>query len=329
MGFSESPFGHDRSPIGLDRFVVEHPEFDCVDRDGEPYRMLSYAYPEVQQHAIDMLMQTVEYGADGVTLILHRGVMTLFEEPVIKLFQERFPGVDPLTLPLNDERLKSVHCEIMTGLLRRLRQTLDAFSAAHNRERIAINAITHYSLDDNRRYGIDLKCWSEEKLIDSFVVSNMAVWEDEEAILADDGSGLVDMEKYRYAKYRATYGPIQREFGNCLDRKVAHAAEHLELQNRYGVKAFFEMPWECTENTVDFRNYALALRKCGVTNFSLWDCFHTRLMRRSEWDIASKLGHIDELEQILPDNEDGYSTIVRVTSYNGISIASYHPSWRG
>ncbi|MBO7741250.1 MAG: hypothetical protein J6S21_01730 [Victivallales bacterium] len=326
MALSRGAFHFDRKGISMDRFAFEHPEYCCIDRDGEPYQILSYAYPEVQDYSINALVQTLEYGADGLTLILHRGVMTLFEEPVIQLFKSRYPGVDPVTLPMNDERLKLVHCEIMTGFIRRLRKACDDFSAANNRGRIAINAIADYGLDDNRRYGIDLKVWSEEKLIDSFVVSNMAIWEDEEAIL--DENGLVDMDKYRRAKYLDNFGPIQREFGNCLERKLAHVEEHLELERKYGVTAFFEMPWECTETPVDFRNYAVELRRKGVTNLSLWDCFHTRNMRRSEWQIAAKLGHIDDIEA-LPEDEDAYSTVVRMTSFNGVSIASYHPNWRG
>ena len=81
------------------------------------------------------------------------------------------------------------------------------------------------------------------------------------------------------------------------------------------------------DSFVDWQ-YALRLYEAGAERISLWDCFHTRVMNRAEWNCVSRLGHREELQQ-MPHDREGYGTTCRILSLNGVSIAAYHPGWRG
>lgn len=322
------PVNLDYSPINHIKFVKDHPEFFCVDRDGEIHQTLSYAFPEVQDYTIGQFLDVVKYGFDGVTLFFHRGVMMLFEEPVIRRFQELYPGLDPRRLPISDPRLVKVHCELMGNFVRRLRQALDKFSADNNCGRKAINAVVGFNRDEDKYYGVDIEAWAEEGLIDSFIPSNMRVWEDDEQYRDAANHDLVDLEKYKEVKYNAPACHVKRAFGDDLAMMLENLPKHLDITRRTGVQCYIEVPWECTRPTEFLHDYACKLYAAGAEHISLWDCFHPRVLNRDEWSLVSKFGHKDELPK-MSNNRHDYGTYYRVLSFNGISIAAYHPGWRG
>ena len=325
---SKCPVPYDYTTISHVAFVDEHPEYYCVDRDGEPFAMLSYAFPEVQDYIVSECLKVLPWGFDGLTLFFHRGVMTAFEQPVLDRFAERFPGVDARLLPLDDSRLVQVHCEVLTGFIRKLRAALDDFSRRHRGgRRLGLAIIGGYSLEDNRRYGVDVEGWAGEGLIDECVAGNMSVFEDVGAYM-DPATGLVDLRRYREVKYHSVVPPIRRFYGDDLERMIAALPAWKEVARRTGLVVFHEIPWECTREPEEFRDYALHLYEAGAERLSLWDAFHTRVMNRAEWNVVSRFGHRDELAG-MPADRDGYGTTVRLLSINGLSIAAYHPGWRG
>ena len=103
---------------------------------------------------------------------------------------------------------------------------------------------------------------------------------------------------------------------------------YLELQKHTKLAVYFEVPWECTRAPESFPEYARRLYEAGAGNLSLWDAFHTRVMNRAEWNAVSRLGHKDVLQD-MPSDRDGYGGTCRMLSINGISLATYHPAWRG
>jgi hypothetical protein len=289
---------------------------------------MSYAYEEVQEYTVSELVKILDYGFDGVTIFTHRGVMTLFEEPVIDEFKRRYPGTDPRELPLNDPRLVEIHSFFMTQFIRRLRRALDRYSAEHSQPRKGINIITGFSCSDAKLYGVDVESWAEEKLIDSFIPANMRIWEDNSSWFAADGSGKIDLERYRQAKYSSNTPPVQRTYSDDLDRVLANLPHHLEICRRTGVKCYVEIPWEHTRSTEFLHDYVSRVYAAGAENISLWDTFGQRIPDRPEWNLVSKFGHKEELAGI-PAHRSSYISYFRVLSYNGISIAAYHPYWRG
>ena len=324
----EMPPPYDLSAIGHASFILRHPELRCVDRDGERLGSISYAFPEAQEFLVQSLLGVMPYGFDGVTLFFHRGVMTAFEQPVLDLCERLYPGVDARTLPLDDPRLLKVHSELMTAGIRRLREALDGYSREHGLPRLGITIVGCYSVEDTVRYGADAPRWAAEGLIDSVVVGNMRVWEEDESFQDERNPGLVDLEKYRERKYHSNYAPVRRQFYGDDQPMLDGIPGWRDLSRRTGVTVYHEMPWECTRPPQEMLEFALRFYEAGAERISLWDCFHTRVMNRAEWNCVSRLGHREEL-QAMPHDREGYGTTYRILSLNGISIAAYHPGWRG
>ena len=322
-----SPIPFDASPIALD-YASDHPELYCVDRDGEPFSVISYAYPEAGDYIIGECLKVLPYGFDGINLFFHRGIMTAFEQPVLDRFHALYPDADARLLPLDDPRLVRVHCDLMTDFMRKLRGAMDDWAAARGCKRPGLAVTGCYSLEDNARFGVDVARWAEEGIIDTMVVGNMSVFEDIDAFRDEADPSLVDLEKYREIKYRGALSPIRRFCDNDIDRMLKAVPPYLELQKRTGLTVYFEVPWECSRAPEFFRDYAMRLYEAGATHLSLWDAFHTRVMNRAEWNAVSRLGHRDELSR-MPADRDGYGRTWRMLSINGISFAAYHPAWRG
>jgi len=325
---SVCPFPYDATAIAEVDFATNHPELYCVDRDGEPFGVISYAFPEAQDYLIGECLKVLPYGFDGLTLFFHRGVMIAFEQPVLDRFRSLYPDVDPRLLPLDDERLVRVHCDLMTGFMRRLRQALDDWAQAHGRGRLGLAVVGGYALEDNARFGVDIARWAEEGIIDTVVVGNMVVYEDIEKFQDEAHPGLIDLDKYRQIKYHGLVSPVRRFFDNDIDRMLKAMPPYLELEKRTKLAVYFDVPWECTRPPEFFRDYAIRLYEAGAKHISLWDAFHTRVMNRTEWNIVSRLGHRDELSS-MTDDENGYGQPYRLLSVNGRSLAAYHPAWRG
>ncbi|MCX7704894.1 MAG: family 10 glycosylhydrolase, partial [bacterium] len=104
------------------RFFYENQEFLCYDRDGTKISRLSYAYPEVQQHCIELYREVADYGVDGINFAFHRGVpLLLFEKPIIEGFRKKY-GEDPRKVPDTDRRLFDFRSNIITNFMSRVRQ---------------------------------------------------------------------------------------------------------------------------------------------------------------------------------------------------------------
>lgn len=326
--FTQWPFPRDMCLLSPFRFVEEHPEFFCLDRDGEPYHSLSFAFREVRDYAINELLKLLPYGFDGVTVFTHRGMMTLFEAPVLELFEELYPGVDPRRLPLSDERLVQVHCRIMGEFIRELRLALDRYSEENHCERKAVNIITGFSCSECKLYGIDVESWAENGWIDSFIPANMSVWVEDSRYRDDQNPELIDLEKYKEAKYRSLRCPVRRFYETSLEKMLENLPHHLEISRRTGVKCYFELPWECCFRAEGLWDYISKMYAAGAENLSLWDCYHVRVMHRDEWNLVSRAGH-KEMFTGEPLGLDSFMRSYRLLSFNGNSLASYHPAWRG
>lgn len=158
MGFvsGQSPW----EEIMYSKFFYENQKFLCYDRDGTKISRLSYAYPEVQQHCINLYKEVFSYGIDGINFAFHRGVpLVLFEKPVVEGFKKRY-GEDPRKLPDSDRRLFEFRSSIITDFLSNVRKQV------HNCE---LSATVLINEKNNRFYNLDIKTWIDKRIIDVLI----------------------------------------------------------------------------------------------------------------------------------------------------------------
>ena len=148
-----------------ERLIGKHPEWRCLHRDGRPMVHMSYAYSGVRDYVISMLEEVAPWGADGITLNFMRGApFVMYEPPLIEAFQKEY-GQDPRQIDEFDERWLQFRCGPLTELLRQLRQSLDRIGDAEGK-RIEITAISLANEALNLYYGLDVRRWLDEGLVD-------------------------------------------------------------------------------------------------------------------------------------------------------------------
>ncbi|MCM8759853.1 MAG: family 10 glycosylhydrolase, partial [Candidatus Omnitrophica bacterium] len=142
------------------KFFYQNQKFLCYDRDGMKISRLSYAYPEVQQHCIELYKEVASCGIDGINFAFHRGVpLVLFEKPIIEEFKKKY-GEDPRKIPEADERLFEFRSNIITGFINKVRQQFPG---------LELSATVLINEANNRFYNLDIKTWIEKKIIDVLI----------------------------------------------------------------------------------------------------------------------------------------------------------------
>lgn len=157
----------------MSKFYEEHPEWRCIDIDGTPTMYLSYAVEEVQDHLIDVYREVLQSGADGAGFLFHRGMpMILWEDAFCKRFIDTY-GVDPRTLPEDDSRVDDLRAEIVTSFIRKIRKALDAEAdrRGEGARRLKFAVSTFATEADNRKFGLAVEQWIDEKLIDQIGIA--------------------------------------------------------------------------------------------------------------------------------------------------------------
>lgn len=313
---------------------LENPQWRCVMRDGIPAAAFSYAYPEVQQMVIDMLLEMAASGCDAVTLISHRGIpYVLFEAPVAERFRAVY-GEDPYDLPLDDPRLNRIHCDIMTEFFRKARKALDEFSPDRH---IELHLRALHSVYDTKYVGLDTETLAAEGLIDAIISYPNRYREvyGEGCILPN---GRIDMDRYNafvndpagprpylHQGDQACFGPWPDSRGvpQGPETVAQQAKQWMALEEKYGIPVYIDimprlMPPE------ELRQRALELIEAGADRFALWDTFG-RVTPRAMWAVARKLGHTELVKEgIDPDYR-----IFRLQELAGNDISRYLPIWGG
>ncbi|GEM_PF-1451256 len=293
------------------QFPQQHPEYRCVARDGSVSQVCSYAYPQVQEYVLQHMKQAVAYGFDGVSLIFHRGVHIGFEQPVLQRFGESYPGVNPLLLPVTDERLHGVWCEVMTDFMCRLRDVLG--------NRIKVNVITDYGLESAKNFGLDIRSWAAMGLVDSVSQGDIETVEDLTDCMSEEDPGLIDLQKYAL---RIQEAPVIRRFpGTDLKKVLAYIPEYLQLEKQYGVKVYHVLPWTNIFSQQEYLAYVQALQKAGAKRFLAWNSYS------SEWNLPEwyHITHLGSRE----DSSLKLRRFVRLLTLDGCDISHYQNNWRG
>ena len=252
MGAWAMPFPHE-SPTN--RLCIEHPEWRCVSREGISTGRMSYAFPEVRRHQVEMLAEVASWGADGIDLNFLRGpAYVYYEEPLVQGFLGEY-GEDPRTLDEWDERWLRYRCRALTALVRELRAELDAVGRKRG-SRVALSVTTFSTELANLFYGLDPEAWVQEGLVDRILP-----WGDIR------GLPTADMDYYR----------------GVVEGTQTELWPHLRLWDD-GTDAIYN----------EYRKKVLRFYDAGATGIAIWDTCNVD-GTSVKGPVLRRLGHIDEM----------------------------------
>lgn len=317
----------------------------CIDRDGQAIDAMSYAYPEVQDYMISLFMHSASFHPDAVQMMFNRcPVAILFEQPVLERFAQKYPGVDMRVLPLEDPRVREIHCEFMTAFVRKLRAALDQYTQERGWTRIELHVRTMCTVYDTLLMGVDLEQWAKEGLIDAIIHYPRRTREQlPDEVFADETHEAIDLAKYtKYAnelnvgsKSVIYFSDDQPFYPPWPDHKgVMHGPadlkealeEFVSIGKRYGIPFYYElMPRSMTPE--EYRNRVQFAYDAGVNHLSLWD-INSRWAVADQWPMVAKLGHRDELAD-LDVTSPVFGHEERVLNIGGIDYSRYVPCHGG
>lgn len=308
------------------RFADEHPEYYIKTRDGRNVAILSYAYPEVQDKVISVFVDAYRKGFPAITMLWIRGTNIGFEEPVLRRVAEKYNGLDARLVPMTDERLNSVWCEFLTEFVRKLRKALDDEATRLSRPRCNIHSFGFYSPELSKHMGIDIETWAKEGLIDGLTVGMYAHYENLDGILADDGSGLIDLEKYKEVS-KSKY-MIRRLFVMNKDLMLEAIDKHEKLAKKYGIETYYSVDWENRHPTL-YADQAKEFYERGAKGVCLWDT-NNRVGYPPSWHVESKLGHEEYCDsEFISKKYASYKRSYRVLRLNDHDLSYVNINWRG
>lgn len=159
---ANKPAPRDMAP---NSFQFRHPQFHSRDRNGRSTGHLSLAYPEVRKFWIDLLLEAVDYGFDGVHIIFCRSAPFVFyDPPVIDACLENY-GEDPRDMDRDDPRFISMLSEYVNRFMREVRAAIDQVGERMNK-RLEIACNVNTTPVSNLKWGIDMATWVDEDLVD-------------------------------------------------------------------------------------------------------------------------------------------------------------------
>ena len=248
----------------MSEFYEAHPEWRCIDYDGTPTMHLSYAAEEVQDHLIEVYREALQRGADGAGFLFHRGMpMILWEEPFCQRFIKEY-GKDPRKLAEDDPRVLKLRATIVTEFMRKIRKLLDEVATQRGtpNRRLKLAVSTFSTLADNRKFGLDVERWIDEKLIDQIGIAWFAYYT----------SGLKSRSGDTAYYARITEGTDVKIFPFYIGWKMDSAASLLKSVTR------------------DYEQGADGIAVWDPNQFVTW-----QKGRHPYWPLVSKLGHRQQI----------------------------------
>ena len=205
------------------KFFNDHPEYHCLDSQGQKVNRLSYAYPEVQEYMLSLIKEIAGYEPDGVCLCLIRGLPLVLYEPImVDGFKTRY-GVDPRELDELDPRWMDYQGAVVTSFIQQVKQAL-----APNQRLSVIVPATEL---DCRRWGLDVATWVKRGLIDDLfptgqIFDELDVHRDAPDNLDFDYFARLDGRKnirlipllYPWSKFSSDFDGWERLMHSYLDR---------------------------------------------------------------------------------------------------------------
>ena len=161
----------DPSKIFESPFYTAHPEWRCRDRDGAPIPKMSYAFPEVRAHTQSVIREVTERHIEllaGFNVLYIRGpVFLLYEEPLVQGFKEA-DGRDAREISEMDPVWLHYRSQALTEFMRGLKSLRDDLEEKYGK-RLEISANVFNCEKMNLRFGLALRAWVEEGLVDLLI----------------------------------------------------------------------------------------------------------------------------------------------------------------
>lgn len=252
------------------KFFAENPQWRCVDFDGRPIARMSYAYPQVQQHMIDLFDEFLRYDIDGLNLVYIRGCpVMLYEDVLIEGFRQK-TGKDARALAENDSDFSAYRADVLSGFMRRVREHMDERCRQLGRRRLQISVVCPANGDVNRQYGLDVQRWVSEGLVD-FVCPDISL----QNLEHDESPENIDMDHYTRMVRETPVGLLPR------------MPSYHELMSP-------------AEYRKKFDEVFAEMRGRGVAGMMLWDGAHTFYRDPDVWERVIHFGKV--YKQRLPRN---------------------------
>ena len=221
---------------------------------------MSYAYPGFRKVAISILREAAEYGVDGVNLQFKRGApFVMYEPPLLEGFKKQ-TGLDARELDEWDECWLRYRSWPLTEFMRELRKELDQVGRKLGK-RLEISVTSFPAKDENLFFGLDLKTWIEEGLVDTLAPMGLS-----------HASGPVEMDYY----IGLTKGT------KC--RFYPFLSTGLDASGRRRPRS-----------ASNFRELALKAYQAGADGLTIWDEFS--VYRRSSTYGLRRFGHVEKLKK--------------------------------
>ncbi len=318
-------------------FIKSNPDLRCQDRNGDYINAMSYAYPAVQDHIIDMLVRSASSGCDAVTLISIRGIpYLLFEKPVAERFYKKH-GFYPYDLPLDEPRLNEIHTQIMSEFFQKLRNALDE---KFGQNKVEIHLRSPFSLYDSKILGFDCSALAKKGLVNRFISYPLRCYETFNGdVWKDEKNHLIDLDKY--TKHVRTqirsvmrimdfdFIPPYEHYSGEKRGPISQAervAEWRNLEKEYGVKVYYEiMPRHMTDE--ELKRRVIEYYELGADNFALWDSFH-RAIYKGMWHLMRRIGDKQNIKDMEVGEGEYYRNYV-IYSIGGKDFSRYDPVWGG
>jgi hypothetical protein len=158
------------------RFAREHPQYYERGKRGKTIKhKLCYAFEKVQQERIDILLEIQRLGVDALVLDYARQMpILLYHDALINPFMEK-TGIDPRQITSTDpndyKEWFQYRADILTKFMRKLRQVVKA-----QEKKLGKRCPVLVRIPDNAEwlmiaYGLDLRTWYKEELIDGTILS--------------------------------------------------------------------------------------------------------------------------------------------------------------
>jgi hypothetical protein len=277
------------------QFYLDHLQFRCIERDGSPFPIMSYAFPEVRTHVTETFQKAVASGADGLCALFHRGPpFLLYEKPLVDGFLAE-TGQDPRRLPENDETWLKYRARYMTEFMKELKAAAAQTSKDKGRAAPKIACVIFPTRQENLKYGIDVEAFVREGLVDEIVARDIlyASWEDTKA----DVPFFTRITKGTKCKFNVMLGSAAssyRALGGSGSVPDAYATRAGELYRQ------------------------------GVDGLAFWD-MHYQEKYTATWSTMRRLGHADEL--MSQDFKSPKVRSIALKTVGGIDVSFRHDAW--
>jgi hypothetical protein len=147
-----------------------------------------------------------------------------------------------------------------------------------------------------------------------------------DGILADDGSGLIDLEKYKTVS-RSKY-MVRRTYVMNKDWMLAAIEEHEKLAEKYGIETYYSVDWEGRQPTL-YADQAREFYAKGAKGICLWDT-NNRVGYPTAWHVTSKLGHEEYCDsEFMAKKYASYRKVYKVLRLNDHDMSYVNINWRG